>query len=93
MSTEEREAFEQIPHFQDALTLRRWDDLAKVKGLETAKLETYRNIVQQCLIQELRKFGKFASVLKDWHYDTICDVYSMVLVNFTGKQIFAYFES
>ena len=51
MSDEEQEAFEQIPHFQDALTLRRWDDLAKVKGLETAALETYRNIVQQCLIR------------------------------------------
>ena len=49
MSDEEREAFEQIPHFRDALTLRRWDDLAKVKGLETAALETYRDIVQQCL--------------------------------------------
>lgn len=49
MSDEEREAFEQIPHFQDALTLRRWDDLAKVKGLEAAGLETYRDIVQQCL--------------------------------------------
>lgn len=50
MSDEEREAFERIPHFRDALTLRRWDDLAKVKGLETAELETYRDIVQQCLI-------------------------------------------
>ena len=50
MSDAEREAFEQIPHFRDALTLRRWDDLAKVKGLETAELETYRAIVQQCLI-------------------------------------------
>ena len=50
MSDEEQEAFEQIPHFQDALTLRRWDDLAKVKGLEIARLETYRDIVQQCLI-------------------------------------------
>ena len=49
MSNEEREAFEQIPHFQDALTLRRWDDLAKVKGLEIAGLETYRNVVRQCL--------------------------------------------
>ena len=49
MSDEEREAFEQIPHFQDALTLRRWDDLAKVKGLKTTRLETYRDIVQQCL--------------------------------------------
>ncbi len=50
MSDEERNAFERIPHFQDALTLRRWDDLAKVKGLETAELATYRDIVQQCLI-------------------------------------------
>ena len=50
MSDAEREAFEQIPHFRDALTLRRWDDLAKVKGLETAELETYRDIVQRCLI-------------------------------------------
>ena len=49
MSDEERATFEQIPHFRDALTLRRWDDLAKVKGLETAGLETYRDIVQQCL--------------------------------------------
>ena len=49
MSDEEQEAFEQIPHFRDALTLRRWDDLAKVKGLETARLETYRDIVQHCL--------------------------------------------
>ena len=49
MSDAERAAFEQIPHFRDALTLRRWDDLAKVKGLETAKLGTYRDIVRQCL--------------------------------------------
>ena len=49
MSDEEREAFEQIPHFRDALTLRRWDDLAKVSGLETAGLGTYRDTVQQCL--------------------------------------------
>lgn len=50
MSDKERNAFEQIPHFQDALALRRWDDLAKVKGLETVGLEIYRDIVRQCLI-------------------------------------------
>ena len=49
MSDGEREAFEQIPHFEDALMLRRWDDLSKVKGLEIAGLETYRDTVQQCL--------------------------------------------
>ena len=52
MSNAEREAFEQIPYFEDGLILRRWDDLAKVKGLETAELETYRDIVQQCLIHK-----------------------------------------
>ena len=50
MSDGERKAFEQIPYFEDGLVLRRWDDLAKVKGLKTAELETYRDIVQQCLI-------------------------------------------
>ena len=55
MSDEERDAFERIPHFQDALTLRRWDDLAKVKGLETPELETYRSIVQLCLINASRE--------------------------------------
>jgi phosphonate degradation associated HDIG domain protein len=49
MSDEEREAFEQIPYFEDGLILRRWDDLAKVKELDTPGLETYRDIVQQCL--------------------------------------------
>ena len=49
MSDEEREAFEQIPHFRDALTLRRWDDLSKMSGLNTPALETYRDTVQQCL--------------------------------------------
>ena len=49
MSDVEQDGFEQIPYFRDALTLRRWDDMAKVKGLETVGLETYRDIVQQCL--------------------------------------------
>ncbi len=49
MSAAERKAFEQIAYFQDALVLRRWDDMAKVKGLETAGLETYRYIVKECL--------------------------------------------
>ena len=49
MSDEERAKFEEIPHYQDALTLRRWDDQAKVKGLETAGLEKYKNIVLKCL--------------------------------------------
>ena len=50
MSDKEREAFERIPYFEDALILRRWDDLAKVKGLDIPGLDTYRSIVQQCLV-------------------------------------------
>jgi phosphonate degradation associated HDIG domain protein len=49
MSDAERAAFEQIPYSEDALMLRRWDDLAKVADLETPKLEAYREVVQQCL--------------------------------------------
>ncbi|MYE87725.1 HD family phosphohydrolase [Candidatus Poribacteria bacterium] len=49
MSDKERTAFERIPHYEDALQLRRWDDLAKVRGLETPAIDTYREIVQACL--------------------------------------------
>ena len=49
MSEDERTAFERIPHFEDALSLRRWDDLAKVRNLETPGLETYRKVVENCL--------------------------------------------
>ena len=49
MSDNEYNEFERISHYQDALTLRRWDDQAKVKGLETDELGTYKEIVQQCL--------------------------------------------
>ena len=48
MSDKEQAAFERIPHYQDALQLRRWDDLAKVKGLETPAIDTYREAVQAC---------------------------------------------
>ena len=48
MSDKEQAAFERIPHYQDALQLRRWDDLAKVKGLETPVIDTYREAVQAC---------------------------------------------
>ena len=49
MLDDERLAFEQIPYSEDALSLRRWDDLAKVKNLETPGLEAYREVVESCL--------------------------------------------
>ena len=49
MSAAEQAEFERNPHAPDAVRLRRWDDLAKVKGLRTRGLERYREAVQSCL--------------------------------------------
>ena len=49
LSAAEQAQFERNPHAQDAVRLRRWDDLAKVKGLRTPGLERYREAVQSCL--------------------------------------------
>ena len=39
---DEVHAFEQQPHYQDAVRLRRWDDQAKVPGLSVPELSFYR---------------------------------------------------
>ena len=49
MSAEEKAAFEQNPHWESAVQLRKWDDLAKEKDLKTPGLESYRAAVQGCL--------------------------------------------
>lgn len=49
MSDEEKRGFEQNPYYRQAVQLRKWDDLAKVRGLETAELESYRQDVESCL--------------------------------------------
>ena len=49
MSDAETASFEANPHWESAVQLRKWDDLAKVKGLETPGLESYREAVQGCL--------------------------------------------
>ena len=49
MSDAEKAAFEANPHWETAVQLRKWDDLAKVKGLETPGLESYREAVRGCL--------------------------------------------
>lgn len=45
-SPEEAAAFIAIPHAEEAVLLRRWDDAAKVKGLETPPLEAFRPLAQ-----------------------------------------------
>jgi len=49
MSASEKAAFEQNPHWERAVQLRKWDDLAKEKDLKTPGLESYRAAVQGCL--------------------------------------------
>lgn len=41
--------FERNPHFRAAVTLRRWDDLAKVPGLEVPSLVHYRPRLERVL--------------------------------------------
>lgn len=50
MSDDERAAFEAIPHYQAAVQVRRWDDGAKVSGLQTPGLEDFREEVESCLL-------------------------------------------
>ena len=49
MSAAEQAEFESSPHWRNAVRLRRWDDLAKVKSIRTPGLERYREAVQSCL--------------------------------------------
>ena len=45
MSSEELAQFESEPHFHDAVRLRRWDDGAKIIGLETPSLEHFAGYI------------------------------------------------
>ena len=48
-SDEEARNFEQEPYWRDALTLRRWDDAAKVPGLTVLGLGHYRLCLESLL--------------------------------------------
>ena len=45
MSDSEKAAFENTPHLDFAVQLRRWDDGGKKRGLEVPGLEAYREDV------------------------------------------------
>ena len=49
MSAAEKAEFEKNPFWENAVQLRKWDDLGKEKGAETPGLEAYREVVQRCL--------------------------------------------
>jgi predicted HD phosphohydrolase len=41
--------FERSPYAQDAVRLRRYDDIGKVEGLDTPDLEHYRPVLEAAL--------------------------------------------
>lgn len=49
MNATEVAVFEAEPHWRAAVQLRRWDDEAKVAGLETPPLEAFVDILRACL--------------------------------------------
>jgi predicted HD phosphohydrolase len=49
MSAEEVAAFEALPHARQAVQLRRYDERAKVKGLETPPVAHFMPAVARCL--------------------------------------------
>jgi phosphonate degradation associated HDIG domain protein len=57
MSAREVADFEAHPFFHDAVSLRRWDDLAKIEGLPVPALAHYREILQSVL----RPGGRFTA--------------------------------
>jgi phosphonate degradation associated HDIG domain protein len=48
-SAEEVAAFDESPYAEDAVRLRRWDDVGKIAGLETPDLEHYRSVLEGTL--------------------------------------------
>lgn len=48
-TADEVHAFEQNPHFEDAIRLRRYDDLGKEPTMQTPDLEHYRPVLLACL--------------------------------------------
>jgi predicted HD phosphohydrolase len=48
-SPDEVAEFDASPFAQDAVRLRRWDDIGKIAGLPTPDLEHYRPVLEQSL--------------------------------------------
>ncbi len=50
MSAEEQAAFENNPHFEEAVLLRRWDDEAKLVGKAIPAIEAYAGEVEKAML-------------------------------------------
>jgi phosphonate degradation associated HDIG domain protein len=47
MSPEQRKEFEALPHYREAVRLRKWDDQAKIPGLDVPGLDHYRRYLEE----------------------------------------------
>lgn len=54
MSAEEIESFEKKPFYQAGITLRKWDDQAKLVGLKIPEIEGYEGVVERSLLEDGR---------------------------------------
>lgn len=50
MSDDEVKKFQESPHLQDALDLRRYEEAGKVEGVATPKIEAYRDLMEKFLV-------------------------------------------
>ena len=57
MSADEAKAFEQNPHFETIIKMRRWDEAAKVGGMKLPNLEYFMNICEQYLLLNPKKYS------------------------------------
>ena len=51
MSAREVEEFKSKPCAELCVKLRKWDDLAKVVGVELPQIETFKDLMLQCVQQ------------------------------------------
>jgi predicted HD phosphohydrolase len=49
MTAEECQTFEANPYYQDAIQLRRYDDMAKIPNLSVQPIEFYASFLQENL--------------------------------------------
>ncbi len=55
MSADEVAAFEALPGHEQAVDLRRWDDLAKVVDAPTADLATFRDLIESVAVRPVHE--------------------------------------
>lgn len=55
MSADEAKIFEQNPHFETIIKMRRWDEAAKVEAMKLPDLDYFMNICQQYLLLNPKK--------------------------------------